>query len=203
MTDITTEYLLSSYAAGNRHFRRANLSGIDLSGANLPGICFDCSNLSGANLSGANLSGASLIDSNLHEVNLESANLSGADLSLIWSHHANWRRVYLDGANLQNAYLKSVDLEGATFRGAQLNRITFSECNMRNINLEGAIWNDSNGGGIWNVDLTGAIRFDPDDIAGNNIILPDGEFLKDAWEFIKRNGKLDRPRRLNQPSDFD
>ena len=67
---------------------RANLSGADLSWANL----------SGANLFRANLSGADLSWANLFRANLSGANLSGANLS---------------GANLFRANLSGADLSGA------------------------------------------------------------------------------------------
>jgi hypothetical protein len=74
---------------------RANLSGADLSGADLFGA-----NLSGADLFGANLSGANLSGADLSGANLSGAYLSGADL-----FGANLSRAYLSGANLSGAYL--------------------------------------------------------------------------------------------------
>lgn len=64
---------------------RANLSGADLSGADLRY----------ANLSEADLSGADLSKANLSEADLRYADLSGADLN-----KANLRRADLSGANL-------------------------------------------------------------------------------------------------------
>ena len=64
---------------------RANLSGANLSRANLSGADLSCANLSGANLSGADLSCA----------NLSGANLSGADglLSAVNFMEAHFERV--------------------------------------------------------------------------------------------------------------
>jgi hypothetical protein len=72
---------------------RADLSGADLSRANLYGA-----DLSGANLSRANLSRADLYGANLSGANLSRANLSRADLS-----GANLSRANLYGADLSRA----------------------------------------------------------------------------------------------------
>src|SRR5690349_14696294 len=55
-----------------------NLSGQNLSGANLQGSIFTGANLSGTNLSNANLTGAVFESSNLSGANLTGANLAGA-----------------------------------------------------------------------------------------------------------------------------
>lgn len=68
----------------------SNLSGADLSGADLRRA-----GLSGADLSGANLNGANLMNANLTGVNFEYANLTGANL----------RGARLDRANLRTANL--------------------------------------------------------------------------------------------------
>ena len=89
---------------------RANLSGADLSWANL-----SRADLFGANLSRANLSRADLSWANLSRANLSRADLFGADLS--W---ANLSRADLSGANLFGANLFGADLSGAGLDGANL-----------------------------------------------------------------------------------
>ncbi|WP_257998862.1 pentapeptide repeat-containing protein [Fischerella thermalis] len=79
---------------------RADLSGVNLSNANLTGADLEKANLSNANLSGANLTNA-----DLEEANLTGANLKGA----------NFQRADLEDANLTNA-----DVTGANFQGADL-----------------------------------------------------------------------------------
>jgi hypothetical protein len=76
---------------------RANLSYADLSGANLSYADLSYADLSGANLSGANLSYANLSGANLSGANLRGANLSGANLS-----YADLRGANLSGANLKD-----------------------------------------------------------------------------------------------------
>jgi uncharacterized protein YjbI with pentapeptide repeats len=89
---------------------RANLSGANLSRADLSGANLYGANLSRADLSGATLSGATLSRANLSRANLYGANLSGADLS----------RANLYGANLSGADLSRADLSGANLSGADL-----------------------------------------------------------------------------------
>ena len=59
---------------------RADLSGANLSGAELSRAYLSGANLSGADLSGADLSGAYLSGADLSGANLSGAHLSGADL---------------------------------------------------------------------------------------------------------------------------
>ena len=72
----------------------------DLSGANL----------SGANLYRADLSGANLYGADLYRADLSRANLSGADLSRADLYGAD-----LSGANLSGANLSGADLYGAKY----------------------------------------------------------------------------------------
>ena len=65
-------------------------------------------NLSGADLSEANLYGANLSGAALYGANLSEANLGGADL-----HGANLGEADLGGANLYRANLRGADLGGA------------------------------------------------------------------------------------------
>ena len=83
----------------------------DLSGADL----------SGADLRRANLSGADLSDADLRRANLRRADLSGADL----------RR-----ANLSGAYLSDADLRRANLSGADLRRANLSDADLRRANLD-------------------------------------------------------------------
>jgi hypothetical protein len=73
----------------------ANLSDADLSGVNLFGCDLSRANLSDAYLSGANLFGCDLFGCDLSDANLSRANLSGCDLS-----RANLSRAYLSDATL-------------------------------------------------------------------------------------------------------
>jgi hypothetical protein len=58
---------------------------------------------------------------------------------------------------------------------------------MRNVNLEGATWDILSVGGLFDIDLTGAIgELDLGDFIGVGIILPNGEFLEATWEFFDR-----------------
>ena len=108
----------------------ANLSGADLSdadltcanlyGANLFGADLTCANLYGANLYGANLSDANLYRTNLTGADLTGANLSSADLRYATLILAHLYRADLTGADLRCADLSGADLTGANLRGADL-----------------------------------------------------------------------------------
>jgi uncharacterized protein YjbI with pentapeptide repeats len=97
---------------------KANLNGVNLSGAILSGA-----ELIEVNLNGAILSGAELI-----EVKLSGANLSGANLSGAYLNGAELIGVDLNGANLSGAELIGVDLNGAN-----LSRADLSGANLREV----------------------------------------------------------------------
>ena len=76
---------------------KCDLSGADLSKANL-----QWADLSGANLSKANLSGANLTRANLREANLREANLWRADLSWANLTDAIFCRTKMPRGNVEN-----------------------------------------------------------------------------------------------------
>lgn len=90
-----------------------NLSGVDLSNAQL----------NHANLSGADLSGADLTNANLRQANLTGANLSNARLIR---------------ANLPGADLSFADLTNTNFSGSNLIRANVTNATFKNTNLTGA-----------------------------------------------------------------
>ena len=84
---------------GEKDGRRANLSYANLTGADLTGA-----DLSYANLTGANLTGADLTDVNLTGANLTYINLTGADLTGVNLSYANLTSANLKGAKLKGVY---------------------------------------------------------------------------------------------------
>jgi uncharacterized protein YjbI with pentapeptide repeats len=135
-------------------FRHRNLSGVDLSDADLSGAYLIDADLSGADLSGADLSGANLIG----------ANLSGADLS---------------GADLNDAYLMSTDLSGADLSGAYLSCAYLSGANLSDADLSCAYLSGAylNGAGLSGADLTFAYLSGAD-LSGANLFGADLTFAK-------------------------
>lgn len=85
----------------------ADLSGINLKGANLNRAC-----LIGAKLKEANLSGADLHSAYLSKAYLQGADLSGADLS-----ETSLTEAILTAANLSSAYLAGTNLSAAHLTG--------------------------------------------------------------------------------------
>lgn len=128
---------------------RLLLSGADLSGAELT-----WADLRRANLSGANLSGAFIEAADLREANLSGANLSEADI-----HNTSLR-----GADLTRADLSRADLSGANFSGADLSRANLSGRDLRSAVLRGAILSKTElrGAILSGVDLTRTILKDAD-----------------------------------------
>lgn len=127
------EELRRRYTAGERNFAGLDLRGVNISGidpdldivaydelcpnfaADLSGINLSRANLTGAILAGANLTGANLSWSNLTEAALHRCNLTKTDLS--WS---NLTRACLSGAEFQ-----STDMRGADFLHADISETPY------------------------------------------------------------------------------
>ena len=100
-------------------------------------------NLSGADLSDANLKYANLGNTNLRCADLSDADLRGADLGNTNLRHADLRRADLRSAALGGAALGGADLRGADLRGANLSdadlgRSDLSGANLSDADLSGA-----------------------------------------------------------------
>ena len=98
----------------------ADLSGADLSYANLYGDDLWYADLSGVDLRHANLSGANLRHDDLSSADLGYADLSGADLSGANLSGANFECTDLSGADLSGANLSGTNFEFADLSGAKI-----------------------------------------------------------------------------------
>ncbi|WP_242025888.1 pentapeptide repeat-containing protein [Anabaena sp. FACHB-1391] len=121
---------------------RPNLSGTDLSGANLFRADLFMANLSGADLFMANLSGADLF-----MADLSGADLRGADLFM------PELETYLRAADLYGANLSGANLSGANLSEANLSEANLSEANLSEADLERSQVIGTN---FYNATLTGA-----------------------------------------------
>jgi len=146
-------FLLLNFRRANRNTETADLSGAELSGADLIN----------ANLSGADLSGADLINADLSGADLINADLSGADLSGADLINANLSSAELSGADLINANLSGADLINANLSGtdlinANLSGANLSGANLRYANLSGADLSSANlsGANLKYANLSGA-----------------------------------------------
>jgi uncharacterized protein YjbI with pentapeptide repeats len=126
------------------NLRMGNLSGVNLSMADLSHADLRGANLRMDNLSGANLSMADLSRADLREADLREANLRTAILL-----RTNLRVAILTGADLQRVLMSNATLVGADLREANLSMANLSGVNLRQAdlsraNLSGAFgWTDA------------------------------------------------------------
>ncbi|MEB3228806.1 MAG: pentapeptide repeat-containing protein, partial [Synechocystis sp.] len=107
-----------------------DLAGGKFVGANLSGI-----DLNGANLTGSNFRGAILTDADLSGANLAGSNFRGADLSGAYLEGANLTQGDLRKSSLALANLIGADLTGANLQGTTLNSANFSAANLSQTQL--------------------------------------------------------------------
>jgi uncharacterized protein YjbI with pentapeptide repeats len=107
-----------------------NLQGANLIGANLSRCNLSSVNLSGAYLSCANLSGAYLTETNLSQANFSKADLTKADLSF-----ANATRTIFIEANLSRTTAIETVFTEANLSFTDLNRANFTSADFQDANL--------------------------------------------------------------------
>ncbi|MFG1977048.1 pentapeptide repeat-containing protein [Nonomuraea fuscirosea] len=146
---------------------QAQLTGLNLSRANLRGADLQAANLRDANLRDADLTdavlhAADLTDADLTDAVLHAADLTDADLTCA-DGTASMTCVDLTGANLHDANLRDADLTDADLTGASL-----VDADLRGAKLYGANLHDANlrdadltGANLFSADLTGAKLTDP------------------------------------------
>ncbi len=126
----------------------ADLSGCDLSGANLARSVLHGARLIGADLSGATLircdlslsrlKGAVLRSADMHGAVLHKANLEAADLSDANLTMAQGSWAFLPRANLAEANLTNADLRGANLAGCDFFESILIGANLKGAYMEGA-----------------------------------------------------------------
>ena len=110
----------------------------DLSGMNLSGFSFDRRSLAGANLTEANLEHASFAHSDLSDAVLREALLTHANLRGAGLERATLEGADLSHANLTAAMLHGVKASGADFSDALLERSVLASADLKNANFTNA-----------------------------------------------------------------
>jgi uncharacterized protein YjbI with pentapeptide repeats len=117
-------------ALRTQNFQQANLSRLDLRGADLSGVTLNEANLGYATLDGVSLSEARLRGAYLDRASLVQANMRGCDAS-----RASFKNADLQQANLRGAQLSSADLRRACLAQAALNEADLTDVDLHEANL--------------------------------------------------------------------
>ncbi len=152
--DLSDAWLCEEYLA-QAELSEVNLSGAQLYEADLRRANLDGASLISANLSKAKLRRASLVGATLREARLRQADLTGADLSGARLIQAELGQAVLRRADLVKADLNGADLRGADLAGADLSGALLVDTNLFKANLSSC---RVYGVSAWDVDLTGAIQ---------------------------------------------
>lgn len=161
-------------AEGNKEWRSAQLSELDLSGIPLPGA-----EIKGAGFQRANFAGANLAGAHLSKSSLELADLTGADLSQADLAETQFYRATLSGAKLNRAILRAALLQEVKAEKVELMVADLSDADCLMANLAGA--------NLAGANLTGA-RLEAAILKDSNLSLArlNGANLKDA-DFANSN----------------
>ena len=153
---------------------KPNLSGANLSKADLNEADLSRSNLSGANFSKADLIEADLTRSNLKGANFSKADLSRGDLRSANIRGANLSNSFLMGANLSWANLSKADLSRALISGAKLIKADLNEADLNEADLSWAnlSWADFSRSNLSGINLTKADLKEAD-LNGANLLKAD------------------------------
>lgn len=111
---------LSGREISDANLTNANLENADLSGVNLKNTNLSEANLAGATLSGANLSNVDFIDANLSDADLSEADLRMADLTMANLQNCDLSESYIGQSDMSNLCLRGADLSGATLPNTDL-----------------------------------------------------------------------------------
>ena len=133
---------------------KLNLSGADLSNADLVGTNLENTDLRGADLENVDLRNADLRGAKLENANLTNANMAGAILENVDLKEANLTNTNLEGARLSNSTLRNTQLQNANLMKARLGNVNLRNANLENANLTGARLENAN---LMSANLIGAI----------------------------------------------
>ena len=141
------------YFQDGLRLERAELEGINFSGAVLPSSFFNHSSLKGANFQSAMLRYSSFLAANLQGADFRSANLEQTDCARANLRGANLQNASLIQSVLRCAELQGANLQGANLLGAQLNDAQFESADLRGATIE---YLDAHSANFKNADLRGA-----------------------------------------------
>jgi uncharacterized protein YjbI with pentapeptide repeats len=132
---------------------RANLRETDLSNSNLRGTNLSEADLIDSDMSGADLAGASLVWAKLYRVNLFGADLSRANLVRALLSDADLSEALLNDADISEANLSQAIMRGAELCNAKIYDTDLRTADLREANLSGA---DLNRADLVHANLSGA-----------------------------------------------
>ena len=166
--DLRNANLQGTIFSGNTMYMW-DLSGADMSGAQLDGGSTTLSALRGANLNGATLDGREILYSDLSSADLQLASLAGAFVFFSTARDANLNEAVLDGAFVNMVDLSYADLNGASAVGILQGLTRLRAADLSGINLTDAAQ-----------DMIDASRAVIEQIDLSNNLLTDGIWFKDA-----------------------
>ncbi len=135
---MEAQELKNRYQKGERDFSHAQLSGINLCGADLRDVNLIGANLTEANLAWAKLDNAQLEGVCLHQARCNHASLTRANLCQAQLSRTQLIKVDLRFANLERGNLNWAILQNTNLTSANLQSASLKQANLESAKLEGA-----------------------------------------------------------------
>ena len=140
--DLRQQPAIGSFVAA--HWRRYQLAGLSLPGANLERLFVESSNLTDADLADCRLVRAHLVDSLL-----VGAHLAGADLTQAVLVNVDLRGTDLTEVRMSGSVLVYCDLRGARLDRADLRQTVWSHTDLRGVDLSASLLDGARGDFFW------------------------------------------------------
>jgi len=146
-----------------------DLSGVDLSGANLERAYLNNAILTGAYLNDTNFIEAKLARANLNSAQMEKTDLTGAKMNNAKLWHANLKEAKLCNSNLRDAELYRADLSSADLTDADLTNAGLMSAHLEGAKFKNAIVRQCNLKGVIFDEKTDLTEADIDSVTIDNL----------------------------------
>jgi uncharacterized protein YjbI with pentapeptide repeats len=178
---------MSGADMSDTNMRRANMSDTNMSGANMRRANMSDTNMSDTNMSGANMSDTNMSGANMRRANMSDTNMRGANM-----RNTNMRDTNMSGANMSDTNMSGADMRDTNMSGANMSGADMSDTNMRRANMSDTNMRDTNmsGANMSGADMRRANMSDTN-MSGANMSanLSQTKGIKDMSKWFSENFK--------------
>lgn len=116
-----------------------DMSGANLSKANLSNSYMLYGKMDGANLQEANLQGANMVYGSMQNAKADKINMTGGNFQALNMDGSSLQQAKMNGAIMETASMEKTNLKGANFEGAKIGGARFQGANLEGANVQQAL----------------------------------------------------------------